>query len=134
MTMSYCRWSSDKFKSTVYVYASQDGYVIHVAGNTIVGEGPEDPYSYEWIMKVAECKGDQDVLTEWERVKVAWEEWLEAAPREQLPAPHAGQIYTLDTPGECADKLREIKAAGLHVPDGVIEDLDQEELEGSDDW
>lgn len=32
--MSYCRWSSDDFKSDVYVYESQAGWITHVKDGT----------------------------------------------------------------------------------------------------
>jgi hypothetical protein len=34
--MSYCRFSTDNFNSDVYVYESEQGYVVHIAENRYV--------------------------------------------------------------------------------------------------
>src|SRR3954471_1428440 len=52
-SMSYCRWSSDKFRSDVYVYACFDNtWTTHVALSKLMEEYPgPDPYSLEEIQK-----------------------------------------------------------------------------------
>ena len=42
--MSYCRFSSDNWKSDVYSWADCDGgYITHVAANRVVGDAPQVP-------------------------------------------------------------------------------------------
>lgn len=109
--MSYCRFSSDGFKSDVYVYESvHECWTIHVAGQKKVGVENLPPFAY---------------YREWHEQYDKLEEWV------PLEGPHAGATYHLETPGACADKLMEIRESGLHVPDGVIESLreEQEELD-----
>ena len=39
---------------------------------------------------------------------------------------HAGETYSSDTPGDCADLLEEIRASGLNVPQYAIDSLREE--------
>lgn len=48
--MSYVRFSSDNFKSDVYVYESDDGFVVYVASNRLKpGCNPSDENAYDKI-------------------------------------------------------------------------------------
>ena len=123
--MSYCRFSSDKYRSDVYVYESADGFTIHVASKryTETYPGP-DPYSREEIAKPAE---------EWRDNYHAFHHWLDNTPMETIGLPHDGETIVCDLPGICADTLQEMRDLGYNIPDGVIEELraEQQLLEGS---
>lgn len=121
--MSYCRWSSDKFKSAVYVYeATYGGWTTHVATNKTVGEydGP-DPYSWEEIQRM---KTDPDG---WRANYNAFHTWLDTAERAPLGLAHDGETFHDDSPGECANTLRKLRDMGYHVPAYAIEILDEEQ-------
>lgn len=122
--MSYCRWSTDNFRSDVYVYAaSSGGWTTHVAGRKRIGDRPTDPYDPQ-IFLTMDFK-DPVQVAEWEQRKAAHDKWLEAADWHDVPEPYGGTSYNDDTPQECAARLRTMKAAGIYVPDGVIEELDE---------
>lgn len=118
--MSYCRWSSDKFRSDVYVYACYDNtWTTHVAASKLLDEYPgPDPYSFEEIQK-----------PDWQDKLKKFHEWLEKAERGPPPPAHAGKTFKDDTPQDCAATLRMLRTEGYHVPDGVIEELEQEKDE-----
>jgi hypothetical protein len=116
--MSYCRWSSDDWKSDVYTYAHVDGsWTTHVAGRKRVGHITPLP--------------DYD--------KVSHDEWwfayqqqmkdLEKTTLVDIGLPHDGETFKDDSPQSCAATLRRLREAGYHVPDGVIEELEREEPE-----
>jgi hypothetical protein len=42
--MSFCRMSDDNWKSDVYAYEDDGGFVVHVAAKRLVGEIPEVPH------------------------------------------------------------------------------------------
>lgn len=124
--MSYCRWSSDNFKSDVYVYESEEGWITHVAGRKHVGEPPPDPYSIEIIMQFKDGGNDPEFMAKWEEMKRVRQDWSDTAPWQDLPPPYGGENYRDSTPQECAARLRLMKESGLHIPDGVIEELENE--------
>lgn len=125
--MSYCRWSSDDFRSDVYCYHDMSGHwVIHVAGmrhqiDPALFPPESPPY-------------DPDHSETWARLYVDRHqrvmELIRLAPTIPIGGPHDGVSFYLDTPGEAADKLYELSAEGYHVPDAVIDDLRAEDEEG----
>lgn len=121
--MSYCRWSSDDFKSDLYVYASVHGcWTIHVAANRIVGEVP--PCS----LSLLKTDGPEAYMAA-RKVRTAFMDTAEHVP---IGLPHDGETFNLASPGECADKCAELATMGYHVPDGVVAALREEgaEVEG----
>lgn len=113
--MSYCRWSSDDFKSDVYVYESNAGFMIHVAPNSC--ELKDAPPTVELTPEtVSEYLARYKVISD----------LLKTAKRTPLPKQWAGETFCLDTAEECAELLQQMKSDGLHVPDGVIEVLMEE--------
>ena len=121
--MSYCRWSSDKFQSDVYVYANVSGYwTTHVANLRIAEEYPHpDPYSYEMVSKTPN--------DEWTKQIKAYHEWLDTVDHKPFGLPHDGQTFNDKTPQDCAKTLRKLRDLGYRVPDGVIEELEAEEFD-----
>lgn len=109
--MSYCRWSSDNFKSDVYVYEScHGGFDIHIASNRIVSELPEPPS----INLEAE---------EFEKQHKAHHLALEQAERENIDLPHAGESLNEATAGETAARLLQLRYYGYYVPQYAIDAL-----------
>ena len=126
--MSYCRWSSDFFRCDVYVYQSREGWVTHVAGRRLKDGPPEE--------LLAMPSGTDEEWIAVHRAEMEWRKSLEddagEIPKERWfylrdIGPEAGESYTDATPGECAARLRALKAKGFNVPDYAIEALEKEE-------
>lgn len=109
--MSYCRFSSDNWKSDVYVYESDEGYQIHVADNRIVGDAPPllDVFGAGFAARYREQM-----------------EFVNQAERVKINGVFDGADFTLATLAELRDKLRELTAAGYHVPEYVFETIAEE--------
>jgi hypothetical protein len=123
--MSYCRWSSDDHRCDVYVYEDvAGGWQIYVAGRTRrLRDGTHFPPHVDmqedfdgWFNRHREVS---DIINE-RNEGVLWD-W------EMLPESHAGASYNEPSPGECADRLEGIRAAGFNVPQYAIDALRAEQ-------
>jgi hypothetical protein len=54
---------------------------------------------------------------------------LQELPFEEIDLPHVGETFKDATPQEAAGTLRMLRGVGYHVPDGVIEELELEQVE-----
>lgn len=124
--MSYCRWSTDSFRSDVYVCGSDEGFVTHVAGNKrVLADDAHAPSLQLLIDGKAE---------DWVAANEAWQQILEAAQSVPIEHPDAGKSFIDDTPGECADRLEGLALQGFRIPEGVIDDLRAEQaVHGGDE-
>lgn len=113
--MSYCRWSSDNFKSDVYCYESAQGYVIHVANTRIVDPLPRNPYDVNDFL-------NDPLWVTLLRNKV-WQQAFDKAKREDINLPHAGKTIFSNSPAACALKLMELQVLGYYVPQYAIDTL-----------
>ena len=128
--MSYCRWSSDYFKSDVYVYEDVSGlWVCHVAVARYTsweghpGKTPKlRPHGRARKLKALS-------FVRYKKWAEREQAWIEKAPRENIPHELAGKTVTRDCPGDMAEALGIMKRQGLHVPDGVIDILREEQAE-----
>lgn len=123
--MSYCRWSSDNWKSDIYTYAHVDGtWITHVAGRRRLNldKLPPSPYS---LLNKGLSRNDFIAAA------LLYHDTLDNLPFVDIELPHAGETFKDASPRACADTLRMLKGLGYHVPDGVIEELDSEETESS---
>jgi hypothetical protein len=114
--MSYCRWSSDGWRSDVYVYEDvSGGWTTHVAGRKRTH--PEECPKLPW---------DRDA-PDWEkRFTAAYEaerKWVDESTLEPIGLPHDGESFNDPTPGDCADRLEALRALGYHVPQHAIDTL-----------
>lgn len=125
--MSYCRWSSDSFRSDVYVYESvYNCFTCHVADNRCHNDviaRPEFDENFDgegWAKRYMKFTDDMH-------------DWLhdENTRREPIGLDYDGETIHTDTAGGMADVLERLSGAGYHVPDGVIEAL-REEDDGED--
>jgi hypothetical protein len=146
--MSYCRFSSDNFRSDVYVYEHVDGgYTTHVAGNRLLFPALPDPY-FCWLPFGGKVVRDPLRIVYPNRVaelaaEVYW--WLKAqyealrhwlichTPRRDIPAPHGGATYSDPTALACAARLIELRNTGLNVPQCAIDRLVLEAANPADD-
>jgi hypothetical protein len=110
--MSYCRFSSDNWKSDVYVYAHVDGtWTTHVAGRKRVGELPEHP---SW---------NEPIDDDWMRRAREHAAAVSAAEMVPIGLPHDGKTFKDGSPGECWATLVMLKTAGYHVPQYALDEL-----------
>lgn len=113
--MSYCRFSSDNFRSDVYVYYGDDGYTCHVASRKIsnIDECPE--------ISISLSLEDNQKFIERYRLR---QEWMENYAT-RIPIEHelAGTTFTTDTPDEMIEELIYLRGQGFHVPQNAIDAL-----------
>lgn len=110
--MSYCRFSSDNWRSDLYIYAS-DVFMVNVAANR-----------YEFDPKYPLPNFDEYddfVQYRWDNRQAL--DWAKSVP---IQLPYAGEQFLYDTGKEAAEFVRELSELGYHVPNGVIEALEEE--------
>lgn len=115
--MSYCRWSCMNFGCDLYAYESSAGYVIHVALSRVVGNVPPLPETIS-----------ADNVREWLDARNAQSAYLDIAKREDIPLPHAGDVFIEDTLEDFEARLLELRALGYRFPDYALE-MVREEME-----
>ena len=112
--MRYCRWSSDGFMCDVYVYENVSGkWTTHVADNRILERAPE-----RWWNGITD--------EEFHEANEKYNKHMDTVGRESIGLPHDGETFDDDTPGECADTLKELKRIGYNVPQYAIDELRNE--------
>jgi hypothetical protein len=118
--MSYCRWSSDNYKSDLYCYEDfRGGWTTHVASNRIVGDVPPLPD----ILSVS----TEDYMAAY-RVQSAF---LDTAERRPIGGPHDGETFNDHTLEAFKERLLSLRAAGYCFPDYVLEEVDEEMKDAS---
>ena len=125
--MSYCRFSSDYFRSDVYCYESESGICVHMANNRVVdwsGAPPPvalaGPVSRELIAAFMDCHNKTSA-------------WLTTKPeREVINHPEAGAGHVFSSYLDAADFIEQMSADGFHVPEGVVDELRIEAREAVD--
>lgn len=114
--MSYCRWSDMDWRCDIYAYADvSGGYTIHVAGNRVKGDIPAAPF---------EAGGGDAAVKAFLDAHRKQTDFLKTAEREPIDHPLAGEHYNLATLQEFKAKLLELRAAGFHFPDYVLEEIE----------
>lgn len=118
--MSYCRWSSDNWKSDVYTYACVDGtWTTHVAARKRVGELPDHPGF--------KPPHDEAFLRRHREYQAA----VSAAELVPIGLPHDGKTFKDGSPGECWATLVMLRTAGYHVPQYALDELYDEAQEAA---
>lgn len=143
--MSYCRFSSDNWRSDVYTYEHcGGGFVTHVAGNKrIFPPIPDIPYSWMPRFGAKYVPAERRVVypTRWHSfaahrvysVSALWHRlhmWsLSVIPSKNIGLPHDGESFSDETASECAERLVSLRAVGYHVPQSAINALREEAAE-----
>jgi hypothetical protein len=112
--MSYCRWSSDCYQSDVYVYESNEGFMIHVASRKYVSDIKRPSYPGPGIENLSKY------------LAIDCPKWLKSSHLEPIGLPLDGKSFCLETAAEAAAKLEELRAMGYIVPQYAIDCLRQE--------
>lgn len=113
--MSYCRFSSDDFQCDVYVYADcTGGWTTHVAGRRHVFKEP--------LPADVSLENKEEWVKRYARVM----ELIDSAELVDIGLPFDGETFNDPTPGECADRLEILRAAGYNVPQYAIDQLRDE--------
>jgi len=112
--MSYCRWSSNNWDCDLYCYESNEGFVTHVAANRVVGEIPVVPHL---------LSQDPDA---WSKAHAAQMQFLDTGEWNVIGLASDGQTFVDDTLESFLERVKNLKVAGYHVPDFVIESIEEE--------
>ena len=116
----------------VYVYESSNGgWTTHVAQSRRPLGAPMDGMDFlNACTPSTSDEGDNHpalaMFTEASKIHY---DWLQQTPSNPIPHEDAGQCYNHDTPGECADNLERLAAAGFIVPLEAINALRIEQAE-----
>lgn len=114
--MSYCRWSDDNWKSDVYVYETNDGFVVSVAAGRYVGDVPKLPSIDN--PEFFEAYAKQNLL-------------IAEMPIKKIGLEYDGQDFCFKTLEALMEKLLDIQKAGYHVPEFCLETIRAELREAS---
>ena len=121
--MSYCRFSSDNWRSDVYAYEDVNGgYTTHVASNRVVGEIPPDPR----LGDLADMPA-----AEFQRKCRAVGEFLDNAERVPCGGPCDGEVFNDPDAASFLARLEGLRVAGYHVPDRAIARVREEVVASS---
>lgn len=123
--MSYARFSSDDFRSDVYVYESADGFVLHVASNR--ANITEEQYAA--LPTAGDLTSEEGIKAYLDHNNALHQLIMTGANSEAIDHPQAGETYVLDAPGDCADKLEELRKEGFYIPQFAINTLREEQNE-----
>lgn len=125
--MSYARFSTDDFRCDVYVYESDEGFVIHVATNR--ANITEEQYA-TLPPNPAGLVTNEDIQV-FIRRNNALSQLVSNAEHIPIEQALAGETFVLETPGEAADQLEELIKEGFRVPKTALSELREEQRECS---
>lgn len=112
--MSICRWSDDDYQCSLYIYESEDWYVIHVA--------KRKPIYKEELPPRVDTGNLDDIL---KRQKKVWK-MHDRAEFVPIGLPYDGEMFIEKTPEDLLKKVIFLKEIGYRVPDFVIRLIKQE--------
>lgn len=148
--MSYYRFSSDNFKSDVYVYDAGDLLVTHVAGRRrAIAPIPMLPYKVGlFVARKTMTSSNRDTHkleypTKLHKLisnvcfsiisKLNWfhRTSLKFIPLRNINLPFAGESFEDATAELCYNRLMQLRAIGYHVPQFALDCLLQESINES---
>lgn len=140
--MSYCRFSSDNWRSDVYVYEDvSGGWTTHVASRKrVLPPIPELPIGmFTFGVKYAKKDLSTSYPSKWHCLAHkawlwiwSWSHRLHSLTLSLIPLRDIGLFYdgksfNHPSPGECADWLEHLRRTGYHVPQYALDELRQEQ-------
>lgn len=114
--MSYCRFSSDNWRSDLYIWMGESGIEGSIANNRY-HFSPNFPMPEFNVL-------DKDF--DFEAYNKGYKLAMEHKIIKDIDLPYAGEYFSHYTGKEAAEFVRELSELGYHVPDGVIEALEEE--------
>jgi len=121
--MAYVRFSSDDYRSDVYVYEDCDGgWVTHVAN-----------IRYRFQEELPPPADPSANIEAWLARHQKVSAMVEHAERVPIKSSAAGERFHDPTPGEAADRLLALRELGIRVPQHAIDRLREEQL-GAPRW
>lgn len=117
--MSYCRFSSDSFKSDVYVYHGVGGYHILVAQYRCAND-----FAYPELFPAPEGKKAQE--RHYKAVAEGQKKWFATMTRTKLELEHSGETFVVESAKAAIDRLNYLARIGFHVPESVLQALADE--------
>lgn len=117
--MSYCRFSSDGFRSDVYVYYGVGGYHILVAQFRCTND-----FSYPELFPAPEGKRAQE--RHYKMVAEGQKKWFATMTRSKIEIEHAGDAFVVKTAQAAIDRLKYLSSLGYHVPELCLQALQDE--------
>ena len=123
--MTYCRFSSDDWRSDIFAFEGEDGWVVEVAGRRLLTLPP----AIDRGLDASTAEG----RAIWQQQHREQMSHLATAERIAIDHPDAGSSHVCASAGAAADLLERLAAEGFHVPTYAIEQLRAEEAENSED-
>ena len=122
--MSYCRWSSDDWRSDLYVYEGEDGIVIHIRCMRKL-------FSREGLTEIDLTAEHDTQIDQWMTRHKEVMERIKDCPMEKVGLSHDGETIYCE-PHDAADIVMDLAREGYHVPDGVVEELEEDFGDGDE--
>ena len=146
--MSYCRWSSCNWMCDVYVYEDVcGGWTTHVAGRRrVMRPIPDMPlmifphFGGQWNAEQRRMVYPSRWHALASRIVFGFAAFwhnkvhmgsLSLIPLKPIGLPHDGESFNDETPGDCANRLMDLRRLGYVVPDFAITALIEEQAEYS---
>ncbi len=108
--MSYCRFSTNNYKSDVYVYDDVGGGItIHVATSRVASKVP----------KVT----DYNDSKKFAKQVIEQQKAISTAKYKKNGLPYDGESFYNLTPREALERLFELRAAGYRIPQSAIDGI-----------
>lgn len=117
--MSYCRFSSDSFRSDVFVYSGTGGYHILVAQFRCANSFP-----YPELLPAPEGKRAQE--RHYKAVAEGRKRWFSTMTRSKIELEHSGETFIVESAQAAIDRLKYLARIGFHVPESALQALADE--------
>lgn len=114
--MAYCRFSSDNWKSMVYAYETEYGYMVHVARSKPVGQPPEINFGLLWELESGEFLESYN----------NHHNWFLACEWKDIGLPEDGVSFSLGSLKELYDTLVYLESLGYYVPVTALNMIEEE--------
>ena len=110
--MSYCRWSSDSYRSDLLCFRSGTGFETHVARlRRVLPDDLDAPDAS--LLHVDAHRYDEELL--------AFTAALDLAPRVSIGLEHDGAVFVDDSENEMFERVAQLADAGYRVPSEVLD-------------
>ena len=109
--MSYCRFSSDNWKSDLYIYEGECGIYVGVKGIKRIGD-----------IFPLDFNSPEALLDSYKKQMKS----LDNCTIVPINLPFAGESFWFDELESSITFVKQLKELGYHIRDGVIEDMKED--------